>query len=263
MPELKLNTRKTLEQNAADYFENAKKIKAKIKGITETIQKFGNRLEELELGQAKKEEQKKSQQLPKREKKWHEKFHWFISSEGFLCIGGRDATSNEIVVKKHTEKDDLIFHTEGAGSPFFVIKTNGKKPSDVTIKECAQATVAYSRAWKMGLATTDVYWIKPEQVSKQTESGEYAAHGAFIIRGKKNNVPATIELAIGIMDDGAIMGAPITAVTKHCKKYVIVVQGNQKTSDVAKKIQKIIGGDVNDIISALPAGGCAVSRQKI
>ncbi|MBI4141988.1 DUF814 domain-containing protein, partial [Candidatus Woesearchaeota archaeon] len=187
---------------------------------------------------------------------------WFISSEGFLCIGGRDATSNEIIVKKHTDKDDIIFHTESAGSPFFVAKTQGKKAGETTIQETAQATITYSKAWKHGLATTDVYWIKPEQASKQTESGEYASHGAFIIRGKKNNVPTTIELAIGITKEGAIMGGPPTAVMKHCKKYVLVVQGNEKTSDTAKKIQKIIGGDVNDIISVLPAGGCQI-RQKV
>ncbi|MBI4140881.1 DUF814 domain-containing protein, partial [Candidatus Woesearchaeota archaeon] len=212
-----------------------------------------------EQNQAKKEEQKKYE-LPKREKKWHEKFHWFISSEGFLCIGGRDATSNEIVVKKHTDKDDLIFHTEAAGSPFFIIKTQGKKIGEKTIQETAQATVTYSRAWKMGLVTTDVYWVTPAQVSKQTESGEYASHGAFVIRGKKNNVKTSIELAIGLTKEGVIMGGPPTAVQKHCQKQVLIVQGNEKTSDTAKKIQKIIGGDLNDIISALPGGGCALKK---
>jgi len=47
-------------------------------------------------------------------KEWYEKFRWFISSDDFLILGGRDATSNEIVIKKHTEKNDLVFHR-----PFF------------------------------------------------------------------------------------------------------------------------------------------------
>ena len=34
------------------------------------------------------------------EKKPYMKFRWFISSDGFLCLGGRDATSNEIIIKK-------------------------------------------------------------------------------------------------------------------------------------------------------------------
>lgn len=261
MTEIRINIRTTLEKSAATYFETAKKFRQKMTGIQETIQKFTQQLATLEKEQKTLEEQKK--QKVHREKKWYEKFHWFISSEGFLCIGGRDATTNEVIIKKQTEKDDIIFHTEAAGSPFFVIKTTGKKPGEITIKETAQATVAYSRAWKLGLATADVYWVTPEQVSKQTESGEYATHGAFIIRGKKNTVPVTMELAIGSMNDGAIMGGPRTAVEKHCKKYVFVVQGNEKTSDAAKKIQKLIGGDLNEIIATLPAGGCRIIRHNI
>ena len=30
-----------------------------------------------------------------------EKFFWFISSENFLVIGGRDQQQNEIIVKRH------------------------------------------------------------------------------------------------------------------------------------------------------------------
>ncbi|MBI4141548.1 hypothetical protein HY484_01330, partial [Candidatus Woesearchaeota archaeon] len=55
MTEIKLNIRKTLEQNAVNYFENAKSLKAKIKGIDETIKKFSRQLEELEIKQIKKE----------------------------------------------------------------------------------------------------------------------------------------------------------------------------------------------------------------
>ena len=40
----------------------------------------------------------------KKSREWFEKFHWFYTSEGFLCIGGRDSTSNEIIIKKHTDK---------------------------------------------------------------------------------------------------------------------------------------------------------------
>ena len=32
---------------------------------------------------------------------WFEKFYWFISSENYLLIGGRDQQQNELVVKKY------------------------------------------------------------------------------------------------------------------------------------------------------------------
>ncbi len=265
MAELKLDIRKSLEKNAATYFESAKKLKAKIEGINTTIEKFENQLYNIESQEKIAiEEQKKKAQKKLVEKKWFEKFHWFISSEGFLCIGGRDATTNEVIIKKHVEKTDLVFHTESAGSPFFVIKSENKTPGAITIEECAGATVSYSRAWKLGLASADVYWILPEQISKQTPSGEFVPKGAFIIRGKKNIVPAQMKLAVGLADDGKIMGGPPCAIAKHCKKFVFVVQGDDKTSDAAKKILKILGGcDLNEVVAVLPAGGCRVSNSKI
>jgi predicted ribosome quality control (RQC) complex YloA/Tae2 family protein len=32
---------------------------------------------------------------------WFEKFLWFVSSENFLVIAGRDAQQNELLVKKY------------------------------------------------------------------------------------------------------------------------------------------------------------------
>ena len=110
---------------------------------------------------------KKLKEVITRKKKWYEKFRWFVSSEGFLCIGGRDATTNDILVKKHMEKGDLVFHTQLAGSPFFIIKSEGKKIGKKTIEEAAQATASYSRAWKHGFTVTEVYYITPEQVKKE------------------------------------------------------------------------------------------------
>ena len=135
-------------------------------------------------------------QKSKRKQDWYEKFHWFISSEGFLCIGGRDATTNEIVIKKHTDKEDFVFHTEAPGSPFFVIKTEsgeGKEPTKKTFEEVALATGVFSKAWKLGLSSTEVFMVKPEHVSKEAQSGEYIAKGAFMIYGKREFFTTKME----------------------------------------------------------------------
>ena len=130
MVHVTIDIRKSVEENAATYFEQAKKAKRKLAGIDETIRRFRDELAKVQLQKEKAvAEEKKKQEKVVRKKEWYEKFHWFISSEGFLCIGGRDATSNEVVIKKHTEKDDLVFHTEAPGSPFFVIKTEVFVPS--------------------------------------------------------------------------------------------------------------------------------------
>jgi len=264
MVEIILDISKSVEKNAEEYYEKAKKAKKKYTGAEKALKESIEKLEKLKkekekiLKKIKEEEKEKLKKKPKKE--WYEKLRWFITSSGFLAIGGRDATTNEIVIKKHTDKEDLVFHTDMAGSPFFVIKTKGKKVDDLAIQETAQATASYSRAWKIGLATLDVFYVKPEQVSKTTEAGEYMAKGSFMIRGKTTYVHPNIKLAIGTKQ-GKIMGGPISAIKKNCEKYIIIAQGKEKASDVAKKIRKLIGGELDDIIRAMPAGGVRIAKK--
>ena len=184
-----------------------------------------------------------------------------MSSEEFLCIGGKDATSNEIIIKKHTEKEDLVFHTDMAGSPFFVIK-NGQEAKEITIEETAQAVAVYSRAWKLGHTSADVFYVKPEQVSKEAESGEYMNKGSFMVRGKRNILNPKVQYAIGLLND-EIIGGPITAIKKQTANFVTVVPGREKKSSSAKKIRsRLKGGDLDDIIKFLPSGGAEVKKSK-
>jgi predicted ribosome quality control (RQC) complex YloA/Tae2 family protein len=39
---------------------------------------------------------------------WFEKFYWFISSENYLIIGGRDQQQNELIVKKYLDESKAI-----------------------------------------------------------------------------------------------------------------------------------------------------------
>lgn len=260
MTEIIIDYTKSVEENAANYFEKAKKCKKKLQGAKEALEKSLKELEKLEKEQnkiEKKEQEKKK--LKSRKKEWYEKFRWFISSEGFLVIGGRDATSNEIVIKKHTEKNDLVFHTDMAGSPFFVVKADNKKVDQNTIKEVADATCTFSRAWKLGLTTSSVFYVSPDQVTKKAQSGEYLQKGAFMIYGKTNYVENKMNLAVGMYED-KIMSGPYDAIKKHCGKVFRIKQGRKKTSEIAKKIQKKIGGDLDEIIRALPAGGLEIQK---
>jgi predicted ribosome quality control (RQC) complex YloA/Tae2 family protein len=252
---IELDLDKSIEENAEAYFEEAKKMKKKKEGAKKAIENFKRKLEELE----KKEEAFKARNSsPKKERKrkWYEKYHWFFSSEGFLVIAGRDSTTNEILIKKHTEKDDIVLHTDMSGSPFTVIKTEGKKPSEQTLQEAADFTVSFSNAWKKGLASIEVFHVSPEQVTKEPNSGEYLPKGAFVIRGKVNYLLGRINLAIGLLKDGRAMIAPLSAVEKNCKSVIKIFPGKSKTSEVAKKIQaKLKYDDLDEIIRLLPSGG--------
>src|SRR5690348_5593501 len=95
-----IDSRKTIEQNAATYFERAKKAKRKLEGARKAIAIAQEKISAASEMKKEKEHVVKVQ----RKKEWYENLRWFISSDEFLCIGGRDATTNEVVVKKHAAK---------------------------------------------------------------------------------------------------------------------------------------------------------------
>jgi predicted ribosome quality control (RQC) complex YloA/Tae2 family protein len=258
--DIEIDLTKSVDENAGNYFNLAKKAKKKLAGAKEAVEMSKKKLEKLQQEEDKfMERETKKLEKKERKKEWYEKFHWFISSEDFLCIGGKDATSNEIVIKKHTDKDDLVFHTDMAGSPFFVIK-NGQEATEITIEETAQAVGVYSKAWKLGHTTADVFYVKPEQVSKEAQSGEYMSKGSFMVRGKTTYLHPKLEYAIGLLND-EIIGGPVTAIKKKTKIFVKVISGKTKKSSLAKKIRsKLKGGELDDIIKFLPAGGAEIKR---
>ena len=112
--EISIRSGKSVENKINDLYTEIKKLRTKIKGANETIIKL------------KKKEISKEKIIRKIEKKkiskWYEKFRWFYTKNNNLVLGGRDATTNDILIKKHMEKGDLVFHTTDPGSPFFILK---------------------------------------------------------------------------------------------------------------------------------------------
>jgi len=278
--EVELELKKTVDQNATIYYEKAKKAKKKLKGALATVETF-----EKKLINAKKEHANKLEKIDaehnkvKRKLYWFEKFRWFITSTGFLVIGGRDATTNEVIIKKHTENEDLVFHTDMAGSPFFVIKKKSNPNKEIdqqTLLEVGDATCSFSRAWKNGIGTSSVFYVKPNQVTKEANTGEYLTKGAFMIRGKTNYIDNNANLAIGlikknttIMDidfSGMIMCAPKNSIIHNCEEiFVEIKEGGTKASDIAKTVRKEFSNaspSIDDVVRILPSGGSDIVKRR-
>ncbi len=247
---------KSLEENASYYFEKSKRAKQKLEKTKKALRDTKKKLEKAERitkEEIKEETKKKKLKKVIKKKKWYESFRWFISSDDFLIVGGRDATSNEIIVKKHASGNDLVFHTQMAGSPFVVIKNPlNKEIPDSTIQQAADFCVSFSKAWGEGLQTSEVYYIKPEQVSKKAKSGEYLGKGAFMIYGERNYLNGKLNVAAGNYK-GNTMSGPVEAIEKHCNKYIILKKGKEKKSELAKKIRHLLDlNDLDEIIRFIP-----------
>lgn len=260
----------TIPENAEVYYEKAKKAKRKINGVHIAIEKTKK---EIEKAKNKKEIEMEKVTLPekrvKKELKWFEKLRWFLSSDGFLVIGGRDANTNEMVVKKYMENNDIYLHSDIHGAPSVVIKNEGKEIPETTIHEAASFAASFSSAWAKGFGSQDVYWVHPDQVSKTPKSGEFVAKGAFIIRGSRNYIrAATLLIAVGVVDyEGErLMAGPLDAVKKYTAKYVIIKPGYTKKEALAREILRKIDEEriftLEDIIRVLPSGKADIVDER-
>jgi predicted ribosome quality control (RQC) complex YloA/Tae2 family protein len=243
-----LNLRRTLFENAAEYYERGKKAKQKSAGALTALEESRRKLAEIEQNIRDAEALKTvkptevMKELVKRKvkrKEWYEKFRWFRSSDGFLVVAGKDAVSNEVLVKKYAGADDAVFHADVTGAPFVVVKTEGKAPSEQALHEAGEFAAAFSRAWREGAGSADVYWVKPSQLSKSGPSGEYVPHGAFAVSGKRNwmrSVP--LKLAIGVVGNGKVsfIGGPVEAVKAKTKAYVTIMPGDLSGKEFLQQV---------------------------
>ncbi|MDR2966802.1 MAG: NFACT family protein [Methanobacteriaceae archaeon] len=264
-----IDSKISLPENAQSFYEKGKKAKRKTVGANIAIEKTKKQLKEME---EKKEIAMENIMVPqkrvKKELKWFEKLRWFLSSDGNLVVGGRDANTNEAVVKKYLDNNDIYMHSDIHGASSVAIKGENKEFSDNTLKESAVFAASFSSAWSKGYGTQDVFWVKSEQVSKTPESGEFVAKGSFIIRGHRNFIRgAILKIAIGIVDfEGKrVMAGPVDAVKKYTDKYMIVKPGYVKKEAIAKKILHEINKDniisLDDIVRVLPSGKCEIIEE--
>ncbi len=258
-----------IPESTEKYYNKGKKAKRKIDGVNIAIENTKNEIKKLENKKelAIDELKEKQQHKEKRELKWYEKLRWFISRDGYLVIGGRDANSNEKVVKHYSKNNDIYFHCDIHGAPSTIVQNTGDDEiPETTLYDAACFASSFSSAWTEGFSSYDAYWVNMDQVSKTPQSGEFLKKGSFVIRGRKNfirNVPVLVGLGIVDYDnDKRIMSGPVECVKRMTDKFVVIKPGFTKKERISKEILHIIDPDKNfsidDIVRSLPSGKCDI-----
>ncbi len=253
---------------ASRLFAYAKKLEKQARDAVEASEGISKKIGRIEV-----RPERTTKQLRIAKKEWYEKFRWFYTSGGRLAVGGRDAQSNSLLIKRHSGKGDTIYHADLFGSPFFVLK-GGEEQTEDEVREVAQATASFSSAWKTGLSAADAYWVEPEQISSSAPSGEYLPRGSFLITGRKNPVRSNlVELAIGIEPSGRVISGPESVIRNQAGAYVVIRPERTKLSDTAKKVKKelesLSGGKLHEtltldeVMHMLPPGGGKLVRRRI
>lgn len=263
--EIKLFLNKNINENANIYFEKAKKLKAKIPGLEKAMIQTKKEIEEFEEKKNNYLEKKKKEETIKlnKKKEWYEKFRWTKTSNDLLLVIGKDASTNEILIKKHLEENDLVFHTEAPSSPFGILKNGKETATKEDLFEAATFIACFSAQWKRGFGTADAFWVEANQISKKAESGEYISKGSFMVRGNKNiikNIP--LKICFGIIKKKIeefeffeFFSGSEDACKKFCLRSIKIEPGTDSYKKATKEIKKKLKiTSIEDLPHYIPNG---------
>ncbi len=231
----------SIPKSSSLLFSRAKELERGAINIDKASEELRLRVEKLQNQTQKIHEKIQFSKLES--KQWYERYRWFVTSDGYLVIGGRDASSNSAIIRKYMTENDIIFHAEIHGSPFFLVKNvnNQEKQNSGYVEETAQATISFSRAWKDGLSSGDAYWVFPNQVKKGAPTGQFLPKGSFVIEGKRNFCRGIeLKLSIGLVQiekKYSIVCGPLNAVRKRSLVFASLLPGGTDQMNLAKRVK--------------------------
>ena len=253
---VRLNYGEGVQDAIVRLYREAGELEGKARRAREAVVEALGRLSELEL---KAKARVVTLRARARRIAWFERFRWTLTSNGFLVIGGRDASQNESLVRRYLDERDLFLHADIQGGSAVIVKTQGREPSREDVEDAAIIAACYSRAWKAGLASVDVYWVYGNQVSKSAPAGEYLRTGAFMIYGERNYIRGVrLLLALGLALDNE--GNPLAfvgserVVRRASIAYTILAPGDSRLDEarlVKDELVKTLDSESKPLAMAL------------
>jgi predicted ribosome quality control (RQC) complex YloA/Tae2 family protein len=190
------NARLYYDQRRTATVKQEKTVQASVKALKSTEQRV---MADLKKGL----KQEKDVLRPVRKQMWFEKFTYFVSSDGYLVLAGKDVQQTETLYRRYLKKGDAYVHADLPGAASVIIKNNPATPGapipPSTLSQAGNLSVCTSNAWD-SKAIMSAWWVLSEHVSKIAPTGEYLAAGSFNIKAKKNFLPpAQLLLGFGVL----------------------------------------------------------------
>ena len=252
-----------IDSNASMIYQQSKDINEKAKRAKEALDVSLEELAKKEAGLAKSKAAMANKVHPTKQF-WFERYKWFIAPSGRLVIAGKDAHTNDNIVKKHLKEDDLYAHADLHGAPSTIIK-KGKDAPDEDLREACIYALAQSKGWVAALTDGSAYWVYTDQVSKTPQAGEFVPRGAFIIRGKRNyEYHLPMELAVGEItyeNTRKVMCAPLESMKKLSNKYFVIHPGRGKAGKTAALMAKELMVPEEEVSRILPPGDAEIVQK--
>lgn len=247
-----LDITKSVQENAERYFESSKKAKRKARGARDAIERIATE------GVAE-HEQRRTQPKHERARRWFMDFRWHVTSSGALCVGGRTAETNERVIKRYTNPKDRVFHADVQGSPFYVARTRGRELSSEETQGIASACASFSRAWKYGLTSVEVFEVAPDQVTKRARTGEYVSTGSFMVYGDRTYHDGRLELYATLVELDATPFLMLAG-ERLPESFARITPGETTPSDAARELVRDLDVPISEAERSLPPGNVRIER---
>jgi predicted ribosome quality control (RQC) complex YloA/Tae2 family protein len=176
--EIRLDPKKTPQQNAARYYKEYTKAKNAESFLTEQLAAGERELQYLEsvleeIAEAAGERDLleirqeladtgyvKQRKTDKKEKRRQSAPRRFVSGSGFVIQVGRNNTQNDRLTLKTAFKTDVWLHAQKLHGSHVVISADGRAVDDATILEAAALAAYYSEARASGRAAVDYCPVK-------------------------------------------------------------------------------------------------------
>lgn len=258
-----------LGQQYAELRRERERLREKLERARETIRDLRSKLEEV----VSRRQELETLRVRPRRTAWFSRFLWIETSSGFLAIGGRDASQNELLVRRYLGPRDIFMHADVHGAPVFVVLTNGREVPERDLEEVACLAASYSRAWKAGLSAVDVFWVWGEQVSLSAPPGEYLPRGSFMVYGQRNFIRGVrLVLGLGVVyvgDSYDLVVGPPDLVERRSVASVVLVPGETSVEEAAEEIREhfvrrcpdVRGLTARDVARLLPGRVRVLSKR--
>lgn len=184
--------------NARNYFDSKKSAvtkQTKVEKSTNMALKNAEKRIQKDLAKSLKNETDALKAI--RPKYWFEKYFWFVSSDGYLCLAGRDDSQIDMIYYRHFSDNDFFVSSDMEGSlqVFILNPYQSESVPPSTLFQAGIFAMLASNAWN-GKVSSSAWWLNGVDVTKKEFDGSLLGPGRLNLKDKKNYMPPA-QLVMG------------------------------------------------------------------
>lgn len=140
-----------------------------------------------------------------RETYWFEKFYWFVSSDGYLVLGGRDTMQSQLLFRRYFKQYDVLATADVPGASIVIVKNhlgeaNPEVPPNTISQAGAFAAASSTKAWESKMIPRSWYGLYDQIDKVNKETGQLVPIDNIEVRNGRNVIPPMpMDMGLGFM----------------------------------------------------------------